>query len=103
MILPAITATLGAMRFANFSATRTAPVTSRIYRQSNLPSERLFLRLFLADLFHHKCLYPAEFLLEPVGEIVRAVFEKNDKTEGEKNEESDPEYAAQQSHGRNPN
>jgi hypothetical protein len=41
--------------------------------------------------------------LKPVGKIVRAVFEENDKAKGEENEQSDPKYSAQQSHGRNPN
>jgi len=41
--------------------------------------------------------------LKPVGEVVRAVLEKNDKAKGEENEESDPKYPAQQRHGCNPN
>jgi hypothetical protein len=64
----------------------------------------LFLRLFgFANLFHDKGPHAAEFFLKPVGEVVRAVFEKNDKTKGEENEEGDPKYPTQQRHGCNPN
>ncbi|HEV3244255.1 MAG TPA: hypothetical protein VGZ31_07575 [Chthoniobacterales bacterium] len=41
--------------------------------------------------------------METITEVVRAVFEENDEAKGEEDKQSDPEYAAQQSHGRKPN
>jgi hypothetical protein len=60
---------------------------------------RLFLRLLFADLVHHKTFHPAKFFLKAVGEIVRAVFKKNDKAEREKDKQGDPKDPAQQRHG----
>jgi hypothetical protein len=54
-------------------------------------------------LFHDERFHAAELLLKSSAETARAVFEKNDETEGEENEEDDPKYPAQQRHGRKPN
>lgn len=67
--------------------------------RSNLPSKRLFFRFLFADLLHHEAFHPTEFLLKSVGEIVCAIFEKNNEAECEEDEESDPKYPAQQRHG----
>jgi hypothetical protein len=38
--------------------------------------------------------------LKASGKVTRAIFEEHDEAEGKKNEQNDPENAAQQSHGR---
>jgi hypothetical protein len=47
-------------------------------------------------LLQNKCLHPIEFFLKPVAEVVRTVFEENDKAKSEEDKQSDPEYPAQQ-------
>jgi hypothetical protein len=73
----------------------------RVGRAEARPSERgsLFLRLrgrfagFLGKRFH-----PLEFRLETTREIVGPVFEKHDKTKGEKDEKDEPEKPAKHRH-----
>jgi hypothetical protein len=47
-------------------------------------------------LLQDECLHPTEFFLEPVSEVVRAVFEENDKAKSEEDKQSDPKYPTQQ-------
>jgi len=67
--------------------------------KSSSSSDELLFRLLFADLLHDKTFHATEFLLESVGEIVRAIFEKDDEAECEKHKKSDPENPAQQRHG----
>lgn len=48
-------------------------------------------------------LHPLEFLLEAGGEIVRAILEKHDETEGKKGEEQEPEKPSDERHGADAN
>jgi hypothetical protein len=61
---------------------------------------KLFLRLLrFLGLLDNKGLYPDELFLESVHEIMGAVFEKDDKAKGEKDEQNQPKQATNQTHG----
>jgi hypothetical protein len=84
MISRAITVRLGGRRSGGFSVTRTARATSKNWLKSNSSSKRLFLGLLrFAHLLHDKRLRAIEFLLETVGKVVGAVFEKDDEAKRE--------------------
>src|SRR5205807_3426479 len=104
MISRATTARLGVRPSAGFSVTPSTRATSINWLKSNSSSKRLFLRLLsFTHLLHNKSLHAIEFLLETVGEIVGAVFEKDHEAKREEYKKSDPKYSAQQSHGGKPN
>ena len=78
----------------------TVLVTSTKNRKSSSCSDGLlllWLRLFLAFL-DYEFFNTSELLFESVDEIMRTVLEEDNKTEGEKYEESEPKKAAKDCH-----
>src|SRR2546421_4990729 len=104
MITRVTMARLAAKRSSGFSARRALLATSIAISPSSSSVKEaaalfpLFAWRFIGTRLvcglHDKVLHPLCFFLKSGGEIVSAVFEKDDKTEGEEYEKNEPEQPA---------
>lgn len=76
------------------------PIKHRLEADATTQHVRLLLLFFFRlrrfrRLIRHECLQPSEFVFEAGNEIVRPVFEKDDKAEGEKQKQGDPKKGSE--------
>jgi hypothetical protein len=75
--------------------TSTIPSNWSSRTDSLIARAGLFLRLLgFVRLLHDERFYARRFLLEPVNEVMRAVFEEDDEAKGEENKKYEPKESA---------